>query len=59
MFRGTDFKRNTLMTAFLFPGVVFTVFLILDIAVAVEGTHSPHLRPYPPISLREEWHSIT
>lgn len=37
MFRGTDFKKNTFATACLFPGVAFAIFLVLDIAVAVEG----------------------
>jgi len=38
MFRGTDFKRNTLMTAFLFPGIVFSIFLALNAAVAARGS---------------------
>jgi transmembrane 9 superfamily protein 2/4 len=38
MFRGTDFKRNTLVTAFLFPGVVFSIFLALNAAVAARGS---------------------
>ncbi len=37
-FRGTDFKKNTLCTAFLFPGIVFSIFLILNIAVAAQGS---------------------
>lgn len=35
-FRGTDFKKNTLVTAFLFPGVIFTIFMILNFAVAAQ-----------------------
>jgi hypothetical protein len=40
-FRGTDFRKNTLLTAFLFPGVVFGIFLVLDIAVAAVGQWWP------------------
>ncbi|KAG0590097.1 hypothetical protein M758_1G070200 [Ceratodon purpureus] len=30
MFKGTNWKRNTLRTAFTFPGVVFVIFFILN-----------------------------
>jgi transmembrane 9 superfamily protein 2/4 len=30
MFKGTDWKTNTLKTAFLFPGTIFVVFFILN-----------------------------
>jgi len=33
MFKGTSWKRNTLLTAFLFPGIVFGVFLILNLLI--------------------------
>jgi transmembrane 9 superfamily protein 2/4 len=38
MFRGTDWKQNTLLTAFLFPGTVFSVFFILNLALWAEGS---------------------
>lgn len=38
MFRGTDWKHNTLMTAFLFPGTVFSIFFILNLALWAEGS---------------------
>lgn len=30
--------RNTMMTAFLFPGIVFTVFMVLNTALLFEGS---------------------
>jgi len=30
MFKGTDWKMNTLKTAFMFPGIIFIVFFILN-----------------------------
>ena len=30
MFKGTEWKKNTLRTAFLFPGVIFSVFFVLN-----------------------------
>lgn len=30
MFKGTEWKKNTLKTAFLFPGVVFCIFFVLN-----------------------------
>ncbi|KAL6495926.1 Transmembrane 9 superfamily member 7 [Orobanche gracilis] len=30
MFRGTEWKRNTLKTAFMFPGILFAVFFVLN-----------------------------
>merc|ERR1719487_487276 len=33
MFKGEDWKRTTLMTAFLYPGVVFAVFFLLNLFI--------------------------
>ncbi|OMO70796.1 hypothetical protein CCACVL1_18656 [Corchorus capsularis] len=30
MFKGTEWKRNTLKTAFMFPGILFAVFFVLN-----------------------------
>ncbi|GAB4837801.1 Transmembrane 9 super member 7 [Ancistrocladus abbreviatus] len=30
MFKGTEWKKNTLKTAFMFPGILFTVFFVLN-----------------------------
>ncbi|KAL8217359.1 hypothetical protein R6Q57_020732, partial [Mikania cordata] len=30
MFKGTEWKRNTLKTAFMFPGILFTIFFVLN-----------------------------
>ncbi|KAL8160857.1 hypothetical protein V2J09_012346 [Rumex salicifolius] len=30
MFKGTEWKRNTLKTAFMFPGILFTLFFVLN-----------------------------
>ncbi|CAN1286635.1 Transmembrane 9 superfamily member 7 [Linum perenne] len=30
MFKGTEWKRNTLKTAFMFPGILFVVFFVLN-----------------------------
>ncbi|XP_020269316.1 transmembrane 9 superfamily member 7-like [Asparagus officinalis] len=30
MFKGTDWKKNTLKTAFMFPGIVFAIFFVLN-----------------------------
>lgn len=30
MFKGTDWKRNTLKTAFMFPGILFAIFFVLN-----------------------------
>jgi transmembrane 9 superfamily protein 2/4 len=38
MFRGADWKQITLVTAFLFPGIVFTVFFGLNIVMWAEGS---------------------
>jgi transmembrane 9 superfamily protein 2/4 len=38
MFRGTEWKNNVLMTAFLFPSIVFGVFFILNIILWAEGS---------------------
>eukprot|EP00608_Synchroma_pusillum_P000730 CAMPEP_0198443436 /NCGR_PEP_ID=MMETSP1452-20131203/70096_1 /TAXON_ID=1181717 /ORGANISM="Synchroma pusillum, Strain CCMP3072" /LENGTH=1118 /DNA_ID=CAMNT_0044164073 /DNA_START=74 /DNA_END=3431 /DNA_ORIENTATION=- len=38
MFRGVEWKHNTLMTAFLFPGCVFAVFFVLNVALWSEGS---------------------
>mmetsp|Transcript_32780 Transcript_32780/g.53178 ORF Transcript_32780/g.53178 Transcript_32780/m.53178 type:complete len:655 (+) Transcript_32780:51-2015(+) len=34
MFKGTAWKKNTLLTAILFPGVVFSIFLLLNLLIA-------------------------
>jgi len=36
MFKGQNWKKNRLMTAFLFPGISFGIFLILNTVLAVE-----------------------
>jgi len=36
MFKCTDRKKNTLLTSFMVPGVVFSVFLVLDIFIWAE-----------------------
>eukprot|EP00741_Cyanophora_paradoxa_P004796 tig00000829_g4654.t1 len=33
MFKGTAWKRNTLMTAFMFPGIIFALFFFLNLLV--------------------------
>jgi len=38
MFRGADWRKNTLMTAFLYPGLAFVVFFCLDVALLYEGS---------------------
>ena len=38
MFRGTDWKMNTLLTAFLYPGVVFLVFFLLNLVLWANGS---------------------
>jgi transmembrane 9 superfamily member 2/4 len=38
MFRGTDWKMNTLLTAFLYPGVVFLVFFLLNLVLWAKGS---------------------
>ena len=38
MFRGTDWKLNTLLTAFLYPGVVFLVFFLLNLVLWAKGS---------------------
>ena len=38
MFRGTEWKQNTLMTAFLYPGIVSMVILILNLVLMIEGS---------------------
>jgi len=36
LFKGQDWKKNMLLTAFLFPGIVFSIFLILNFVLAYE-----------------------
>jgi len=36
LFKGQDWKTNMLLTAFLFPGTVFIIFLILNLVLAYE-----------------------
>jgi transmembrane 9 superfamily protein 2/4 len=38
MFRGTLWKQNTLLTAFLYPGVVFCVIFVLNLVLWFEGS---------------------
>jgi len=38
MFRGTEWKFNTLLTAFFYPGAVFTLFFIMNIVLWIEGS---------------------
>eukprot|EP00596_Hydrurales_sp_CCMP1899_P006807 CAMPEP_0119040508 /NCGR_PEP_ID=MMETSP1177-20130426/10451_1 /TAXON_ID=2985 /ORGANISM="Ochromonas sp, Strain CCMP1899" /LENGTH=393 /DNA_ID=CAMNT_0007005619 /DNA_START=471 /DNA_END=1649 /DNA_ORIENTATION=- len=38
LFRGTEWKENTLLTAFLYPGVIFGIFFILNLALWIEGS---------------------
>eukprot|EP00596_Hydrurales_sp_CCMP1899_P000605 CAMPEP_0119047608 /NCGR_PEP_ID=MMETSP1177-20130426/54148_1 /TAXON_ID=2985 /ORGANISM="Ochromonas sp, Strain CCMP1899" /LENGTH=528 /DNA_ID=CAMNT_0007022411 /DNA_START=109 /DNA_END=1692 /DNA_ORIENTATION=- len=38
MFRGTEWRNNTLLTAFLYPGVMFTVAFTLNLALWAEGS---------------------
>lgn len=38
MFRGTEWKYNTFMTAFFFPGIVFAVFFVLNLALWAQGS---------------------
>jgi transmembrane 9 superfamily protein 2/4 len=37
-FKGDDWMKNTLMTAFFFPGIVFVVFMIMDALLLYEGS---------------------
>jgi len=38
MFRGTLWKQNTILTAFLYPGVVFVVIFVLNLVLWFEGS---------------------
>jgi transmembrane 9 superfamily protein 2/4 len=38
LFRGEDWMRNTILTAFLFPATVATIFFILDMCLLFEGS---------------------
>ena len=38
MFRGADWKQNTLLTAFFFPGLIFVVFCFLNLVLFIEGS---------------------
>lgn len=38
MFRGTEWKTNTIMTAFLYPGTVFAVFFVINLVLWYEGS---------------------
>jgi transmembrane 9 superfamily protein 2/4 len=37
MFRGIQWKQNTLMTAFLYPGIVFSILFVLNLVLWIEG----------------------
>lgn len=38
MFRGTEWKNNTLLTAFFFPGIVFTILVVLNLLLSMQGS---------------------
>jgi transmembrane 9 superfamily protein 2/4 len=38
LFRGLDWNRNTALTAFFFPSVLFSVFSVINIALMIEGS---------------------
>jgi transmembrane 9 superfamily member 2/4 len=38
MFRGTEWQRTTILTAFFFPGVIFVVYFTLNFALLMEGS---------------------
>lgn len=38
MFRGVQWKQNTLLTAFLYPGVVFTILFVLNLLLWMQGS---------------------
>jgi len=38
MFRGTEWKQNTLLTAFLYPGLTFTLLGALNLVLWIEGS---------------------
>lgn len=38
MFRGIQWKQNTLMTAFFFPGVVFSIIFVLNLLLWIYGS---------------------
>eukprot|EP01035_Chromulina_nebulosa_P017691 gene17691-23281_t len=38
MFRGTDWKQNTLSTAFLYPSIMFSIFFTLNLVLWYEGS---------------------
>lgn len=49
MFRGIQWKKNTLMTAFLYPGIVFSILFVINLVLWVEGeqpilAHMVHMR---------------
>jgi len=36
LYKGGSFKKNTLMTAFFFPGIVFCIFIVLNIFIKIQ-----------------------
>lgn len=38
MFRGIEWKRNTLLTAFLYPGTVFSILFLLNLMLWIKGS---------------------
>nr|CCA22643.1 endomembrane protein 70like protein putative [Albugo laibachii Nc14] len=44
MFHGKDWKRNTLMTALLYPGIMFSIFFVLN--TFLWGKHSSQSIPF-------------
>lgn len=38
MFRGIEWKQNTLLTAFLYPGVIFSILFVLNLMLWMQGS---------------------
>jgi transmembrane 9 superfamily protein 2/4 len=38
LFKGVHWKKNTIMTALSFPGAIFAIYVVLDIAEASRGS---------------------
>jgi transmembrane 9 superfamily protein 2/4 len=38
MFRGIEWKQNTLFTAFLYPGIIFSILFVLNLLLWIEGS---------------------
>jgi len=58
LFKGTQFKKNTITTALFFPGIVFGIFTILNMVIA--GQHSSGAVPFTTfLSLIGLWFGIS